>query len=72
MNTRVERMIVYANVRIIGAIGVFERRKFDLMLTVGATPEKRRREAISTLGQIGYELGRAAIDIVEPKSVSNA
>lgn len=48
---------VSANVRAIGAIGSFYSREFNLMLGIGAkdTPERRKKEAIRILNQIGYE-----------------
>ena len=47
--------IIEANVRTDGAIGVFQKRTFDLMLDQRQPQEKQLKEAIRILRQIGYE-----------------
>lgn len=52
---RVCRRAVSAMVRVDGALGVFKRRRFDLMLGVDQSPEAEHREALRIIRQIGWE-----------------
>jgi hypothetical protein len=53
---------VVANVRRDGAIGVFERRTFGLMLDQREPQHRQLREAIRILRQIGYETRSVEIE----------
>lgn len=49
------RYHVVASVRLVGAIGGFQPRSFDLMLDGADSPGARVREACRIIRQIGYD-----------------